>query len=94
MSLEHHPARQVAPRRKRGRKPSEVLGDTLDRWGKPEEAAALLGVAVQSLAHDRVTGCLGGFPYLKLAHGVRYHLGRLKALAESRERTPGKGHAA
>jgi hypothetical protein len=88
VSLDQSPARQTAPRRKRGRKPREVLGDTLDRWGTPEEAAAILGVAVQSLAHDRVNGALGGFPYLKLRHGVRYHLGRTKQLAEAREITP------
>ena len=59
MSLEHALARQTAPR-KRGRKPRSVDPDVFaDRWLTPQEAASFLGIAVQSLAHDRVGGKLG-----------------------------------
>ena len=93
MSLEHSPARQAAPR-KRGRKPRAISVDIFaDRWLTPDEAAAFLGVAVQSLAHDRVSGDLG-IEYAKFKHSCRYKLSTLQAWSEARVMTPGRGRAA
>jgi hypothetical protein len=66
---------------------------TVDRLMSEAEAAQFLGLAQQTLRHDRVHGRLN-VPFIKLQHGVRYRLSTLVKWIDRRERLPGKGRAA
>ena len=65
----------------------------MDRWLSRVEAAAYLGLAPQSLAHDVVTRKLG-VPYAKFGNLARYRLSELIAWAEQQKVERPGGRAA
>jgi excisionase family DNA binding protein len=58
-----------------------------DRWVDPEEAAEILGVSLESIRRDTVTGVLG-LPRFQFGRRVRFKLSELISWAEARRVAP------
>lgn len=74
-------------RSERGQAPQPPA--VLDELLRPAQAAALLQLAVRTLANDRSSGRLG-IPFVRLGGGIRYRRQDLAAWVSSRVVNPGR----